>query len=296
MSTIHDQDTAVTDITQSVVVPARNDCIVIIHDRHTGLSGKRFDMSGSTLRIGREETNDVVFEDNGISRAHARIEKRGANWVIMDVGSTNGTLVNDERLMGIRVLSNGDHIRMGSMILKYLSGTDIEAAFHEEIYRLAIVDSLTGLPNRRRFDEELAAEFVRARRYARVLSLLLVDVDLFKAVNDEYGHPTGDSVLGHLGSLLRSRVRSGDLAARVGGEEFAVLMPETPLAGARVLAEQLRASVERSSMLYEVEIRVTVSIGCAELEPTDGSGQDLFTRCDGKLYEAKNAGRNRVVV
>jgi two-component system, cell cycle response regulator len=294
MTTIHDQDTAVTDVTQSVVVPARNDCLVVIHDRHTGRQGKRFDMASGTLRIGREDNNDVVFEDSGVSRAHARVERRGVNWVIMDVGSTNGTLVNDERLMGIRTLQNGDHIRLGSMILKYLSGNDIEAAFHEEIYRLAIVDSLTGLPNRRRFDEELCAEFVRARRYGRVLSLLLVDVDLFKQVNDEYGHPTGDSVLGHLGGLLRSRLRSGDLAARVGGEEFAVLMPETPLSGALALAEQLRSTVERSSMVYEVEIRVTVSIGCAELDPADTAAQELFTRCDGKLYEAKKSGRNRV--
>jgi diguanylate cyclase (GGDEF)-like protein len=258
---IRDQDTAVTDITRAVDVAAQSDCLL---------------------------------DDEGISRSHARVERRGGAWVIMDVGSTNGTLVNHERLMNIRTLTNGDRVRFGSMVLKYLRGTDIETAFHEEIYRLAIVDGLTGLPNRRRFDEELAAEITRARRYSRPLSLLLLDVDLFKKVNDQYGHPTGDLVLGHLGSLLRARVRSGDLAARVGGEEFGVLLHETQLSGALVLAEELRKSVEATPIDHEVPIRVTVSIGCAELSPSDASAAELFARCDDKLYRAKTSGRNRV--
>jgi diguanylate cyclase (GGDEF)-like protein len=291
---IRDQDTAVTDITTSVDVAALSDCFVVIHDRYTGRQGKRFDITGNTLRIGRGDNNDIILDDEGISRSHARVERRGATWVVMDVGSTNGTLVNNERLMDIRVLRNGDHVRVGSMILKYLSGTDIEAAFHEEIYRLAIVDGLTGLPNRRRFDEELASEITRARRYSRPLSLLLLDVDLFKKVNDEYGHPTGDLVLSQLGALLRSRVRRGDLPARVGGEEFAVLMPETALPGALVLAEQLRSTIEAAPIVHDVEIRVTVSIGCAELSANDASGSELFARSDGKLYQAKSTGRNRV--
>lgn len=293
---IYDQDTAVTDVTKSVPVPAQSDCFVVIHGGHSGRPGKRFDITGDVVRIGRGQQNDIVLEDDVVSRSHARVERRGTGWVIMDVGSRNGTLVNEQWVMDIIPIRNGDRIRFGSVILKYLSGFDLETAYHEQLYQIAIQDGLTGLPNRRRFDDELATEFLRAKRHGRPLSLLLFDVDHFKNVNDRFGHPGGDAVLCNIGALLRARVRSGDLAARIGGEEFAIVMPETPSEGARTLAEELRATIATAPVkLRDDQVRVNVSVGCATRGADDRSAADLYGRCDAHLYRAKGLGRNRVV-
>ena len=290
-----EQDTMVTAVDQSIPLPAHHDCLVIIYDKEKTRQGRRHDLIGKLLRVGRESVNDIVLEDSGVSRTHARIERRAEGWVLMDVGSTNGTLLNNHKLSSIRLLKNGDQLRFGSVILKYLSGADIENAFHEEIYQLTILDNLTGLANRREFDDVLAREFARARRYGRRFSVLTIDIDFFKNVNDTFGHPRGDDVLMEIGRLIKTRLRANDLAARLGGEEFALVLPETELAGAAVLAEQLRAETEAMVVASDgKEIKVTVSIGCAELSSTDHEATALFRRSDEKLYEAKALGRNRI--
>jgi two-component system cell cycle response regulator len=290
-----EQDTLVTAVERKVPLPANNDCLVVIYAKEKSRQGRRHDLVGKVLRIGRESANDIVLDDVGVSRTHARIERRADGWVLMDVGSTNGTLLNNQKLSRIRALENGDQLRFGSVILKYLSGADIENAFHEEIYRLTILDNLTGLANRREFDDVLAREFARARRYGRRFSVLTLDIDYFKTVNDTFGHPRGDDVLMELGRLIKARLRANDLAARLGGEEFALILPETELAGAATVAEQLRAETERIVVASDSkEIKVTISIGCAELGPADHDGVALFRRSDEKLYEAKSGGRNRI--
>jgi two-component system, cell cycle response regulator len=290
-----EQDTAITDVSESVELPERADCLVIIHDKTKALHGKRCRLLGNVVRIGRRNDSEVVLEEEGVSRAHARLEYLDGHWVLMDVGSLNGTLLNDELLTGTSRLRNGDRIKIGSVIFKYLSGADVESEFLEEIYEIAITDHLTQLPNRRRFDEQLQIEFVRARRHERQLSLVLFDVDLFKHVNDEYGHQAGDEVLMAIGRIIRSRVRGEDLPARVGGEEFAILMPETSIEGARALAEALRRGIAEHVLRFgEIEVRVTISAGCATLRPTDMLAAQLYSRVDERLYEAKAAGRNCV--
>jgi len=294
--TTHEEDTAVTDVEKPVAVGPQRDCLIVIYHKDKTQQGKRVELSQGAVRLGRDPDNDLVLLEEGVSRRHARVQPSGGHWVVMDVGSRNGTLVNEQWLMEILPIRNGDRIRLGSVVLKYLSGADIETAYHEELYQIAIQDGLTGLPNRRRFDDELATEVLRAKRHGRPLSLSIFDVDHFKEVNDTYGHPGGDAALCKIGKLLRARVRSGDLVARIGGEEFAVLMPETSVEGARVLAEQLRQSVANASVrLREAELRVQVSVGCAELRGGDRTGADLYARCDACLYRAKQGGRNRVV-
>ncbi|HKO52031.1 MAG TPA: GGDEF domain-containing protein [Polyangiaceae bacterium] len=127
------------------------------------------------------------------------------------------------------------------------------------------------------------------------MSIVVLDIDLFKRVNDNFGHPVGDEVIRLVANVLNGRARGGDTQARLGGEEFAVVMPETGISGAIALAEELRKAVhERAVDLGNAEVRVTISAGCAELTPEDVTALDLYTRGDRKLYDAKHGGRDRV--
>ncbi len=164
--------------------------------------------------------------------------------------------------------------------------------------QLSFIDGLTGIANRRRFDELLQAEWRRAQRSSLPLSLLILDVDHFKAFNDHYGHLGGDEALRQLAMVLRQELsRPADLACRYGGEEFAALLPETDPSGAQLLAERLRRRVEQLAVPLEHEVaHFTVSVGVASATPCVGqSAIDLLELADECLYQAKHAGRNRVV-
>jgi len=152
-------------------------------------------------------------------------------------------------------------------------------------------DPLTGLANRRAFDTFLLENFALAKRHRHALSLVLLDVDRFKSYNDAYGHPAGDELLKALGALLASLARATDLVARIGGEEFALVLPETGLGGAQVLAECVRTEIERSSLFRRT---VTVSVGITAMAPATSSVATLIQDCDVALYRAKEAGRNQV--
>ena len=170
------------------------------------------------------------------------------------------------------------------------------ARLHDVVQRQAITDDLTGLVNRRRFIEALDAEVERARRFGAPLTIVLADLDNFKQVNDEFGHHGGDVVLRAFADLIRSHVRDVDVSGRIGGEEFAILLPETDRAGAAHVAERMRRSLNSVpiSISEESAIHAASSFGVAELAP-EQSGDDLFREADAALYRAKNEGKNRVV-
>ena len=190
---------------------------------------------------------------------------------------------------------NGDLIKIGGAIFKFLQGGNIESLFHEEIYRMTIVDGLTQIHNKRYFMEFLEREMARCARYDRPLSLILFDVDHFKKINDQHGHLAGDFVLKRLAELVGRHIRKEEAFARYGGEEFAVIMPETPAHRARVFAEKIRAMVEASPFEYEGQmITVTVSLGVSEMGPHRGT-KSFVAASDDNLYKAKDWGRNRVV-
>jgi diguanylate cyclase (GGDEF)-like protein/PAS domain S-box-containing protein len=167
-----------------------------------------------------------------------------------------------------------------------------------ELERQARTDFLTGLINRRYFVERAEAELLRSRRYAKALSLFMLDIDHFKRVNDRCGHKTGDLVLQQLAEVMRRVLREVDIIARIGGEEFAVLLPETGGARAAEVAERLRREVAASAMRTETEapVSVTISIGVTTLADDSGSVDSLLRAADGALYAAKNSGRNRVCI
>jgi two-component system cell cycle response regulator len=290
-----DQDTAVADVSKTPANPAASDCLVVIYAEDKGVMGRRFLLDSGVLRIGRMPDNELALCDDAVSRRHARIERGSDGWLLMDVGSRNGTLLNDRELVGQAKLRRDDRIRVGSTIFKFLSGEDVESLFHEEIYQLSIVDHLTGLHNRRFFDDSLEREFSRARRYRRSFSMLMLDIDWFKRVNDRYGHPAGDFVLQGVASLLKEALREDETVARYGGEEFGLLLPETELSVAVNVAEALRAAVAAARFDHQqVTINVTASIGVATLIGSGRGAAELLARADKKLYEAKRSGRNRV--
>ena len=172
--------------------------------------------------------------------------------------------------------------------------TDKRAAA-EEHRKATTCDHLTGIANRRTFFESAELEFERWKRAPRPLSLLYLDIDHFKMVNDNHGHPAGDAVLRHVATTISELFRQVDVVARVGGEEFAVLLPSTALPDALAVAELLRAAVARQTIdVNGVSIRVTLSVGVASMA-ADVTGIDaLIKRADTALYAAKGAGRNRV--
>lgn len=297
-----DEKTRVTTIVQkpagegSEDRPRNNDCLVVIYTKEPTLLGKRFVLDFTPARIGRGAENHIVLDGDSVSRRHAHLEQRGNVWWAVDDGSTNGTYVNDEQINREFGLANGDRIKVGPTIFKYLSGADVEAQYHEEIYRMTIIDGLTQAHVKRYLLEALEKEIIRARRHVRDLSFIMFDIDHFKKINDHHGHLAGDFVLKELARIVQGRIRRDEVFARYGGEEFAIILPETNLDGARALAEGLREKIEQSRFVFQGDmIPVTISIGVAPLVDADKTGMDLIRSADAKLYEAKRSGRNRVV-
>ncbi len=268
-------------------------CLVIIYG---GELGRRISLGDEPIEIGRSQNVELPIEDDAASRKHARVRRHGDTFVVTDLGSTNGTYVND-LIVHERPLCDGDQIKIGRTIFKFIQGSDIELLYHEQIYRVMTYDGLTQVNNRRTFDATLEREVSRAKRYTRLLALIVFDIDHFKRINDVHGHVAGDAILRQVAGVVAANVRREDTVARTGGEEFAILAPEVPLASAQGLAEKLRAIVEATPCRFEGNlIPVTASFGVASFngEP-DLTAEELYELADQKLYAAKRAGRNRVM-
>ena len=273
--------------------PAPAFCLVVLYG--PGL-GKRYVLEGDDgFSIGREEGNFITLELDNVSRRHAQVLRRDAKFFLQDLNSTNGTYLNDEEIHEEEPLRSGDLIKVGGAIFKFLTGDDIESLYHEEIYQLTICDGLTQVSNKRYLLEYLEREMGRCHRYSRALSLILFDLDHFKAINDRHGHLAGDSVLRELAAVVKARVRKEECFARFGGEEFAYVVPESGGDNARKLAEKLRKLIEDHRFSFEGKaIAVTVSIGVADLTGEMTEPQQFLKVADQNLYKAKRAGRNRV--
>lgn len=269
------------------------DCLVVIYSSDARELGKRHVLGAQPIQMGRGSDNTIVLENDSVSRRHCRIEKRGRAYFVQDLQSTNGTYVNDELISDYQ-LRRGDQIKVGDTIFKFLSGLDMEAQYHETIYKMTIVDGLTGVNNKRYLLETMEREIPRARRHERPLTLVMFDIDHFKHINDTYGHLAGDYVLKEMAQLVKNRLRPDDVLGRYGGEEFAVLLPETNTEGGAAIAEELRRMIAEHPFMFEQErIQVTVSMGVAMLQ--DGWDVLQFIKqADERLYAAKRDGRNKV--
>ncbi len=242
--------------------------------------------------LGRGEDCHMQIRDDSVSRRHAMVTSILDRWLAIDLGSTNGTYINDMRIERAE-LKEGDLLRVGKVVLK-LTADRHEQEYLRHVVELANTDALTGLYNRRHFDEVLGAELQRPSAAGGQHSLILFDVDHFKSVNDEFGHRIGDAVLKHLAAVAKSQLTRGQLLYRTGGEEFAVLLGNTPHSLARVTAELIRQAVEVATFNVDgISIQVTVSLGVACFEAGDDAAR-LYQRADKLLYVAKANGRNRV--
>ncbi|MFT3762686.1 MAG: GGDEF domain-containing protein [Pseudoxanthomonas sp.] len=274
-------------------VESASACVVVIHGE--GL-GRRVDIGSREVVVGRSQDADLHIGHPSVSRVHCRIWRDGDGYFIRDLGATNPIRVNEQPIAETE-LHDGDHIVVGECVLKFISRTGVEARYHEEIYQLATLDALTGLCNRRHLIEMADKEIARASRHGRALSMCIIDVDLFKPVNDRYGHINGDEVLRRIATTIRDHARGDDIAARIGGEEFAVLLPECDLDAARGFAERLRKAIAAAPVELGGEThRITVSIGVAALTTGRDNCSRMLAAADAALYRAKNGGRNLVCV
>jgi two-component system, cell cycle response regulator len=276
--------------------PSGDSCLVNLHPPGPDI-GRRIPLVNSQYIVGRDSEAGFVVSRSSVSRQHARLyNDDDGNWWVEDLNSTNGTFVNETRIHA-QQLADSDQVRFGDAIYKFLSGSNIESAYHEAIHNMAIQDGMTGIHNKRFFTEFLEREIAVASRHGHPLTLVMFDVDHFKNVNDSHGHLAGDAVLKDLAGRIRPRIRREDLFARYGGEEFACVLPSTGLEGGIVFADHLRLIIaERPTLFDNLSIPFTISLGVTTLLRGESNvdANALIKRADEKLYAAKHGGRNRV--
>lgn len=271
---------------------ARSAYLIVINGKSVG---KMFKLQGDKLIIGRAPTNEVLIDDEGVSRQHAMIERHAAGLVLVDNNSTNGVFVNGDRI-NRHVLADGDKVQLGSStILKYSFQDEVEERGMQALWDQATRDGLTGAYNKKYFADQLKTDFAFYYRHGRPLSLVLFDIDFFKKLNDGFGHPAGDAVLKSIAALVHKALRTEDIFARYGGEEFGIILRDTDGERAFLICERIRRSVETFPFAYDdKKMSVTISIGIATLVgqsyPTPKA---LVKQADEFLYQAKHKGRNR---
>jgi len=269
-------------------VPA---CLVVLQGPRLG---QRIEIGSEPLVIGRAPECDFQLPERSISRQHARVWLAPDGYRVKDLDSTNRTLLNEQPIIEAE-LKDGDHLTIGTCVLKFMERPSVEARYHEELYQLATVDPLTGLHNRRHFLELIERELSRSGARQRPLALLIADLDHFKSVNDLHGHVAGDAVLREVAHLLRAEACDDCIVARIGGEEFAIAMAECDLATAQAFAANLCRRVAALELGVDAGVRhVTISIGVAAWGGAMLTISDLLRAADAQLYRAKAAGRNRV--
>jgi diguanylate cyclase (GGDEF)-like protein len=262
--------------------------------------GRHFVLERKRTGIGREKVNDIPLSDGKVSKAHCEISvirsPRGIEQIsILDLDSTNGTYVNGEPAVQA-TLKAGDKIQAGGTVLQLSYSDEIEREYHAKLFDFAARDALTGMYNKRFVVNELENYCRIARRSQRAFSVILLDIDDFKQINDRYGHLSGDEYLKRMAGLIRETLRDQDIAGRIGGEEFLVVLPETAIDGAMQLAVRLRKSVEEFVLpLQGQDVRTTISAGVCQYQRGMKDVKELLDLADQALYEAKRSEKNKVM-
>lgn len=289
-----DEPTATaTDVSELREASAKRPCLTVL----TGsAAGQVFELAAAKT-IGRGPSAELRLDDDGVSRAHARVRTDGDVVWIADCGSRNGTFVNGSRLGPPVQLADGDKLQLGNAtVLRFEYRDELDASFHAQLLASALRDPLTGLFNKRYLLDRLDRELRFSRRHETSLSLLMVDLDHFKSINDTHGHLAGDAVLANLSRVLTGALRNEDVVARFGGEEIAIILRAIPLTTAISLADRLRKLIEHTVTPYAgLQLTATASIGAAGYPSTPAdSVETLIAAADRALYKAKGGGRNCV--
>jgi two-component system, cell cycle response regulator len=270
--------------------------LTVLRGSDTGLRIPLALRSGQTVTIGRTVEADLVFRDDQISRRHAAIsfDDEAKVYVLHDLGSTNGTLLNDRPIQQAE-LKDGDKIFLGGTILKFMLQDEVESESGEIVDRLFFQDDLTGLVVKRLFYKELEHRLLVANVQSTDVTVLMMDMDGLKAVNDRHGHTMGAFVISEVGKLIGVICKDLGQACRFGGDEFIAYLANTSKPGAVDVAEEIRRSVKGHVFCREgIEVRVSISIGVAAF-PEDGKNLNALVKAaDEALYRAKGKGRNTV--
>jgi diguanylate cyclase (GGDEF)-like protein len=264
--------------------------LVVIHGESLGLCVELLD---KPVTIGRAPGCEIQIDHRSVSRMHCTVWGENGQFQVRDLGSTNKTLVNEQAVDQI-ALKDGDTIAIGEIVMKFLRRESLEDRYHQAMVERATVDILTQLPNRRVWREALERAVLQAQNGA-ALSLAFIDLDHFKRINDELGHLAGDEVLKEVAGVIRQSLLAGFAAGRLGGEEFAVILPGVTLRQAADYAELLRRTVADLQVDLPGGVRsITTSVGVVQWQPSMQTTVDFMRAADAELFRAKAEGRNRV--
>ena len=262
--------------------------------------GKHFVLEKKRTVVGREKVNDIALNDGKVSKVHCEISVirsgKGVDQIfLLDLDSTNGTLINGDAVVQAP-LRGGDKVQVGDTILQLSFSDEIEREYHAKLFDFAARDALTGLYNKRFIINELENYCRIARRSSRAFSIIMIDIDDFKRINDRFGHLSGDEYLKQLAGLFQASLRDQDIAGRIGGEEFLVVLPETAIEGALQLAVRIRKHVEEFVVEHrDFKIQTTISAGVCQYESKIRDTREFLELADQALYEAKRAEKNKVM-
>jgi two-component system, cell cycle response regulator len=295
--TVHDRR---FDLPANEARKIENSIILTIIDGNEIDFGKHFLLEKNKILLGRDSTNDIAVNDEKISKVHCEIAIKKNSQdieqiVIKDLASTNGTFVNNEAIEEITIRA-GDKIQIGDTVLSLSYNDELEKEYHAKLFNYAVRDAHTGLYNKRFIINELENISRIARRNGRAFSIIIIDIDDFKQINDFYGHLSGDEYLKKLAELFSLTLREQDIAGRIGGEEFLIILPETTIEGAFQLAVRIRKNVEEFILPFlNFKIRTTISAGVCQFENSVTNVNELLDIADQALYEAKRSGKNNVM-
>jgi diguanylate cyclase (GGDEF)-like protein len=262
--------------------------------------GKHFVLEKKRSVLGREKVNDIALNDGKVSKVHCEISVirsgKGVDQIyLLDLDSTNGTFINGDAVVQAP-LRGGDKVQVGDTILQLSFSDEIEREYHAKLFDFAARDALTGMYNKRFIINELENYCRIARRSSRAFSIIMIDIDDFKNINDRYGHLSGDEYLKRFAGLIHASLRDQDIAGRVGGEEFLIILPETAIDGALQLAVRIRKRVEEFVMEHQgYKIRTTISAGVCQYECKLKDTGEFLELADQALYEAKRSEKNKVM-
>ena len=262
--------------------------------------GRQWELEDTNRIIGRSELAHICVEDRSVSKSHAKITVASGEVSIIDLKSTNKTIINGDIIDPLvpRKLKNNDQVKTGNVIFKFLAKGNLETLSAAETFDRTQIDALTGIYNKGALDVKGGEFFRRAELLAAPLSLITFDIDHFKKVNDTYGHAAGDYILKEVVSEIRNKlIRDNDFFSRSGGEEFCLLILGGEKKQASDIAERIRTTIGNHNFKYQdKEIPITISAGVSTRHPKDSSWKDIFQRADKGLYDSKKGGRNKVTV